>query len=114
MPTQKPKSKPEKLLPEGLARALVDRPSGMDSRELLNELTRCWGGTGKLALDIRQEFKNSPPGGMVRQRILEMLQRLIINNTEHELTNVVRPSEMSNEDLERTLKKYIDRMAPDA
>ena len=37
---------------------------------------------------------------MTRQRILEMIQRLIVTNTTHEIGRVVTPSDMTDEELE--------------
>jgi hypothetical protein len=107
-----PKTKP--VIPKGLARALVERKPGADSEELLNALIEVWGGTKRLATDLYAEFKEAPSGGMVRQRILEMIQRLIITNTTHEIGRTKAPSDMSDEELAELALAYIKRVAPDA
>ncbi len=70
-----------------------------DSNELLSEILKVWGGPEKLAVDIKRAFDAAPDGSMIRQRYMEMIQRLVINNTKEEISNDIDPSEMSDEDL---------------
>lgn len=107
--TGKKGAKP-KGLPKGLARVLADRKVSADSEALLADLIEIWGGTRQLAIDIHAEFQKAAAGGMTRQRILEMLQRLVINNTNNEIGRVIRPSDLSDAELEAEAMKYAERV----
>lgn len=109
------KKKPVKQpIPKGLARALVERKPNTDSETLLNDVIEVWGGTRRLAQDMFSEFQGSKSGGMTRQRILEMIQRLIITNTTHEIGKTVRPADLSDEELEAMAMKYVKKVGGDA
>jgi hypothetical protein len=108
-----PKVGKVKEIPKGLARALAERKQGADSEAMLNDLIEVWGGTRRLALDIHGEFQKAAAGGMTRQRILEMLQRLIMNNTNHEIGRSARPSDMTDEELEAVAIQYMKKVTGD-
>lgn len=101
-------------IPKGLQRALAERKASADSEALLTDLIDVWGGTRQLALDLHNEFQKAPVGGMTRQRILEMIQRLIVTNTTHQIGQTLAPSDMTDEELEATALKYVRKVAPDA
>lgn len=103
-----PKAKPE--LPEGLVRALATRKASADSEGLLSHLIDRWGGTERLAHDIYGEFQKAPKGGMTRQRIIEMIQRLILSNQDRGLGSVVKPSDLSDEELDALALSYTKRV----
>jgi hypothetical protein len=110
----RPKSKdPSRQLPKGLARALADRKANADSEALLADLIEVWGGTRQLALDLHNEFQRAQAGGMTRQRILEMIQRLIVTNTTHEIGRTVKPSDMSDDELEAVAMVYARKAIGD-
>lgn len=106
-----PKPKPE--LPKGLGRALANAPAGADSGTLLKDLIEVWGGTRQLAMDVHTEFQKAPSGGMTRQRILEMFQRLILNNTQHEIGRAKSASDMTDEELHEIALEYVKRVTSD-
>jgi hypothetical protein len=97
-------------LPKAVAKVLADQKANADSAALLNDLIEVWGGTKRLALDIYGEYQKAAPGGMTRQRILEMLQRLVITNTTHEITRVRSPSDMDDQELELVAMTYMRRL----
>jgi hypothetical protein len=97
-------------LPKGLTKALSEKKAGLDSEALLNDLVDIWGGPRQLAVDIHQEFQGAPSGGMVRQRIMEMIQRLILTNTTHEIGRIAKPSDMTKEELESMAMRYVRRV----
>ena len=97
-------------LPAAVAKVLAGDKVSADSAALLADLIEVWGGTKRLALDIHAEFQKASPGGMTRQRILEMLQRLVITNTTHEITKIRHPGDMDDEDLERVALDYLGRL----
>lgn len=110
MAKQKYSAKKPKEIPTGLARALIERKAGVDSEALLNDLIEVWGGPRQLAIDVHQEFTKAPSGGMTRQRILEMMQRLILVNTTHDIGRVIKPADMSTEDLEKLALYYAAKV----
>lgn len=109
-PKKTPKTKAKKELPEGLTRALANRKASADSEALLSHLIEIWGGTERLAKDIYAEFQKAAPGGMTRQRIIEMLQRLILSNQDRGLGTVVKPSDLSDEELDEIAMHYTERV----
>jgi hypothetical protein len=114
--TTKPKravnAQPE--LPAAVAKVLAGHKANTDSGALLASLIERWGGTERLAADIYSEFDAAPKGGMTRQRIIEMIQRLIITNTTHEIGKARNPSDMSDDELAATAMNYLRRMTGDA
>lgn len=102
--------KPGKEIPKGLARALAERKANADSEALLADLIEVWGGTRQLALDLHAEFQKAAAGGMTRQRILEMIQRLIVTNTTHEIGRTIKPSDLSDDELEDLAMTYVKRV----
>jgi hypothetical protein len=105
---------PNKQLPRSVARALADRKVSADSEALLSDLIEVWGGTRQLAIDIHSEFQGAGKGGMTRQRILEMIQRLIVTNTTHEIGSAPRPADLTDEELDATAESYVKRLLVDA
>lgn len=102
----------DRRLPVGLARALSGRKKSTDSGELLSDLIDVWGGTRQLALDLHREYQKASEGGQTRQRILDMIQRLIITNTTNEIGQVEKPADMTDEDLASIALTYMKRLAP--
>ncbi|WP_143206407.1 hypothetical protein [Singulisphaera sp. GP187] len=98
-------------MPKGLARALGERKASADSEALLTDLIEVWGGTRQLALDLHNEFQKAQVGGMTRQRILEMIQRLVLTNTTHEIGKNIKPSDMDDAELDSLAMTYVDRLS---
>ena len=107
---RKPTDAERKNMPGGLARALAERKASADSEALLSDLIEVWGGTRQLAIDLHNEFQKAQAGGMTRQRILEMIQRLILTNTTHEIGKTSKPSDMDDEDLDRVAVHYLKKV----
>lgn len=105
------KKKPKEI-PKGLERALAERKPSADSEALLTDLIEVWGGTRQLALDLHTEFQGAAAGGMTRQRILEMIQRLVVTNTTHKIGQTFAPSDMTDGELEALAMKYVGKVAP--
>lgn len=100
-------------IPKGLVRALENRKPSADSEALLTDLIDVWGGTRKLALDLHKEFQNAAEGGMTRQRILEMIQRLVVSNTTHNVGSSITPSDMTEAELDAVAMTYLKRVTSD-
>jgi hypothetical protein len=116
MPTPKSSTK-KKLavnaqpeLPRAVAKVLAGSKPSADSGALLAELIEAWGGVGRLARDVAAEFQTAPKGGMVRQRILEMMQRLVLTTTATGLAKTRNPADMPDEELEAVAMNYLKRM----
>lgn len=110
----KPKSEEfAQQLPKGVVRALADRKPSADSEKLLIDLIDVWGGTRQLALDLHKEFQAAGAGSMVRQRILEMIQRLVVTNTTHQIGSPIKPEDLTDGDLEQTALDYVKRLSGD-
>jgi hypothetical protein len=92
-----------------IAKAIAESRPSVDSGLLLADLIEVWGGTKQLALDLKREFDAAGAGGMTRQRILEMIQRLIITNTTQDIGRSAEPSELTDEELQGELLKFIAR-----
>ena len=101
-------------LPAAVAKVLAGQKVTTDSGALLSSLIERWGGTDRLAADIHGEFQGGTKGGMTRQRILEMMTRLILTNTTHDIGKARVPSDMGDEELESVALKYLGRMSGDA
>jgi hypothetical protein len=110
----KAKEKKQRDIPKGLLRALAQRKASVDSEALLTDLIDVWGGSRQLSIDLRKEFNAAAPGTMVRQRIMEMLHRLIIVNTTHQIGTTHAPSDMTDEELEETALSYMRKVTSDA
>lgn len=103
-------TKTPRELPKGIERALGNRKPSADSEALLIDLVEIWGGTRALAKDLHTEFKGANPGSMCRQKILDMVHRLIINNTNHQIGVSLVPSDMTAEELEAAAFEYVKRV----
>lgn len=95
-------------IPTGV-KSIVDasRQNGIDTSVLLNDLMDCFGGPIRLAQAIHQEFINAKPGSMVRTRTMEMIQRLVMANTQYELSNLKKPADMDDDELEREAERLL-------
>ena len=87
-------------LATALHKALRGSKSAVDAGLLLGELMQVWGGPARLARDMYAEFEAAPKGSMVRQRMMEAVQRLVVQATDRDQTKVMRPETMTDEDLE--------------
>lgn len=84
-----------------LVEMLGSRRKGIDSTELLQSLTAEWGGADRLARTIKDLHDAAKPGSMARQRVLEMMVRLVVSATEREHYKAKRATDMSDEELAR-------------
>lgn len=85
----------------------ASKQNGIDTSVLLNDLIDCFGGPFSLAKAIHQEFVTAKPGSMVRTRTIEIINRLVMANTQYELTNLKKPSDMDDEELEREAARLL-------
>lgn len=95
---------------EQVSGLLKDTRRGVDSGQLLNDLMERWGGTATFARDVFGEFSKAKENGMVRQKILEMIQKLVVTNTVHQVTRIERPEDLDTEDIEMRLQALISRV----
>jgi hypothetical protein len=102
--------RPESVAP-ALLKALGDRRQGVDTSELLVAIVDQWGGVVRLAEDLRLEYDASKAGSITRQRILQMIQQLIVVATEREHHKPRRASDMTDEELQRFALSMSVRVA---
>jgi hypothetical protein len=91
-------------------RALLQDSTLVSSEQLLGDIIQEWGGTKRLARDIKAAFDEAPEGSMIRQRFFEMLQRLIISNTDRDISREIDPSEFSDEELTTAAEGVLGRV----
>lgn len=96
------------------ARQVVESLSDMgdttDSAVLLRDLVDIWGGPRSFAEEIYREFKAAKPGSNERQRYIDLIARIALTNTTHEIGKRLNPQDLSDADLERVVKKYLQKM----
>ena len=88
-------------------RSLIDSKNTIDTGTLLSSIVENFGGTDVLAKEMVGEYKIGKPGGLPRQKFMQMFQALVISATNASQTKIVRPAEMSDEDLEDLSNEYI-------
>jgi hypothetical protein len=102
---------------------VLDEISRLPSREivslphmahLLEDLTTVWGGTRQFAQHVIAQYLAAPPGGMMRQKCLEMYERTLRKASEANYTQKPLNS-MTDEELEqerisrlRTIKAALE------
>jgi hypothetical protein len=91
--------------------ALAGKKTGVDSSKLLNDLMERWGGTEKFAKDVAFEFDKAMPGSLQRQKILEMVQKLVVTNSIHAFNPPERPEDLEDDEIQERLDYYIARVA---
>jgi len=101
-------------LPPGLTRALAEPKANADSAALLSDIIDVWGGVRRLATVIHAEYQRAGPGSQTRQRLLQMIQSLILTNTTNEIGRVTRPADMSDEELQAVALYYMKKVLGDA
>ena len=99
-------------LATALHKALRGSKSAVDAGLLLGELMQVWGGPARLARDMYAEFEAAPKGSMVRQRMMEAVQRLVVQATDRDQTKVIRPETMTDEDLEAMAMSSCSDFSP--
>ncbi len=77
---------------------------GFDRTGFLTALLEVWGGQDKLALSVYQEFYAAAKGSMVRQRILELISRLIAQHSDSEKS--VPVEELDDEALRASITHF--------
>ncbi len=89
---------------------LKDTSRPVDSGQLLNDLMERWGGTATFARDVMGEFQGAKQNSLVRQKILEMIQKLVVTNTVHQVTRIERPEDLDTEEIDAKLQELISRV----
>ncbi len=95
----------EALLSPAVITALADSVPGFDRAGLLSAIIFSFGGQENLGAAIVSEYHNAPIGGMVRQRILDLICRLI---SQHSNVERLKPvEEMDTEELHQTILSMV-------
>jgi hypothetical protein len=83
----------------------------VDTAALLTEIIDVWGGARNIALDMKLNYESSPKGSVVRQRTMDTIQRLIIQNTASELSRPKNPEDLDEADLDQVILGYVNRVS---
>jgi hypothetical protein len=94
-----------------LEKLLTHRRLGHDANQLLVDIMERWGGTKQFADDLYNVYKDPDTSPYGRQNILEMIQKLVVNNTNHNITKVADPAGLDDEDLQGALDAMLKRGA---
>lgn len=84
--------------------------STVDQAVFLQELMDVFGGPRDLARAMYEDYQAGQPGSLIRQKTMQAIQHLIISTTQFNLTKVVNASELSDEELERTVGDYLGKI----
>lgn len=102
--------KPRTAAVVGSAKELMQSKSTIDQEVFLADLIEVFGGPRRLAHAMHEEFQRASPGGLARQKLLQTIQHLIISTTQMNLTKVVQPGDLTDEDLEELVGDYIEKI----
>ncbi len=111
----KPKVKPTRsqeaeilLRPEVIGQ-LAESIPGFDRAGLLASIIESFGGQDKLGAVIVTEFTHAPIGSLVRQRILDMVCRML---SQHSNAEALRPvEEMSTDEIHAAILSMVPALA---
>lgn len=90
--------------------SLAERSSSTDSEGLLTDLLEIWGGPRALAHDIYNEFQAARPGSNERQRYMDLIFRVVLTNTTHDIGRLTSPQDLSDSELEDLVHKYMPKV----
>jgi hypothetical protein len=102
MPAREPKD-------NAVAELLKGTTPALDSGQLLRDIIARWGGIERFARDLVGEFTAAKKGSFTRQKMLEMIQKLVVTNTVHQVTKIERPEDLETEDIDRKILEYTRR-----
>ncbi len=106
MPQMSRKEEIETLLDPRVINQLVESMPGFDRAGLLAAIIESFGGQEKFGAAIVTEYHHAAPGTMVRQRILDMICRLLSQHS-----NVVQQKPVEEMDTDE-IHQAILQMAP--
>jgi hypothetical protein len=89
------------LLDPRVQAELAESIPGFDRQGFLTSVLDVWGGQDALARDMHEVFAQAPKGSMVRQRILELIVRMIGQHTDS--TQAMPVEDMDDESLRRAI-----------
>lgn len=93
------------------ARAVLVRTDSKYSsglKDLVDIGFELWGGRQEFMQRWVDEYEVSPPGGMIRARLLSDFAKLVVKSEEKMTPQ--RASDMSDEDLVRSLRGFMERL----
>ena len=86
-------------MPAKVQSLILDDSNAIDQETLLKEIISGFGGAKEIANTMVKEFKDAAPGGITRQRIMELITRLVVNVSESNSMLVKRASDMTDQEL---------------
>ncbi len=96
---------------EQIKSILTARRQGYDANQLLLDILDRWGGTRQFASELFSVFKDPDATPYTKQNILDMIQKLVVNNTNHNITKLQDPGDLDDEELESSLSEFGERLA---
>ena len=99
-----------KTLHQKIRRVLESRHA-VDQGVLLSDLMDVIGGPRVLAKTMWEEYQRAPAGGLARQKFLFMVQSLIISTTASNLTKIIKPETLTDEDLQDMIEERLKRIS---
>ncbi len=93
-----------------VAGLLKNPATAVDSGQLLKDILERWGGTEKFARDVIGEFQGAKQNSLVRQKLMEMITKLVVTNTVHQITRTERPEDLETDEIEERLQALIRRV----
>jgi hypothetical protein len=94
---------------ESIQRALSAGQGGVDSGLLLQSILTNWGSIDAFGRDIYSEYQAAKPGSFVRQKILDLMTRLVIKVTDQEIAKPRKPEDMSDAELMAQARALLER-----
>ncbi len=105
MPRPSRKEEIESLMSPGVMRQLAESVPGFDRHGLLQAIIESFGGQDMLGAAIVTEYRHAGKGSMVRQRILDMICRMI---SQHSNAEQLRPvEEMETDELHAAILAMV-------
>lgn len=102
---------PEESPHDKIISLVTTKRLALDANQLLCSIMEKWGGPAQFAHDLYTEFQSARPGSLIRQNILETIQKLVVNNTNHNITQVVNPTDLDDDEIDEQLAGFAKRAA---
>lgn len=101
----------KKATPPPDIRELLTSKSTVDQAMLLGELMEALGGVKALAQEMVHEYQQSRPGSMSRQKMLQMIQWLIVSTTQREMAQTLDAPQRTDEELQEAQDLLVEKLA---
>lgn len=103
-------NQPSQASAKRVVTSLAERSSTTDSEGLLTDLIEIWGGPRALAHEIYNEFQAARAGSNERQRYIDLIARIVLTNTTHDIGRLTSPQDLTDSELEDLVHKYMPKV----